>query len=210
MNPKVKNVLEWVICIVSAIVLALLIRFFIGTPTVVENTSMYPTLIAGQRLWLNRTTRTFGGTYNRGDIVTLEAPSVDKVHNYNKDEDSPIATFYEKSNIFEKFSYYFLEIGKKSYIKRVIGLAGEHIKIKEGKVYINDKVLDEPYLKDGVITTQSGVFYDVIIPEGCIFVMGDNREKSMDSRSFGCIPVSKVESKIGIRFWPFNLFGAVE
>ena len=210
MNPKVKDAIEWVICIIAAIVLALIIRHFIGTPTIVENKSMYPTLIEGQRLLINRTIKTFGGTYTRGDIVTLEAPSIGRVSSYNKDEDSPIATFYKPSSALEEFSYYFLEIGKKSYIKRVIACEGEHLKIEDGKVYINGKLLDEPYLKEGVVTPQNGVFYDVIVPEGCVFVMGDNREASMDSRSFGCIPVSKIESKVWIRFWPFDLFGKVD
>lgn len=210
MNPKVKDALEWVGCAVAALVLALLIRYFIGTPTIVENSSMYPTLVDGQRLLINRTIRTFRGTYNRGDIVTLEAPSISRVEKYDKNEDSPIATFYQTSNIFEDFSYYFIEAGKKSYIKRVIGLPGEHLKIQDGKVYINGKLLDEPYLQDRVTTPQNGVFYDVIIPEGAVFVMGDNREASMDSRSFGCVPISKIESKVWIRVWPFNLFGKVK
>ena len=210
MNPKVKDAIEWIICIITAIILALLIRYFLGTPTIVENKSMYPTLIEGQRLIINRTTKTFNQEYERGDIVTLEAPSVTRVANYDKDVDSPIATFQKLNNGFEEFLYYFLEIGKKSYIKRVIGLPGEHLQIKDGLVYINGNLLNEPYLQEDVITTQNGTFYDVIIPEGCLFVMGDNREASMDSRSFGCVPREKIESKVWIRFWPFDLFGPVD
>ena len=210
MNPKVKDAIEWVICIISAVVLALLIRYFIGTPTIVENKSMYPTLIEGQRLIINRMTKTFKQNYERGDIVTLEAPSITRVAKYDNNTDSPIAKYEEIKNPFESFKYYFLEIGKKSYIKRVIGLPGEHLKIQDGKVYINGKLLDEPYLQPDVTTIQSGVFYDVIIPEKCLFVMGDNREASMDSRSFGCVPYEKIESRVWIRFWPFDLFGKVE
>lgn len=209
LNPKVKDAIEWVICLVIAVVLALTIRYYIGTPTVVENSSMYPTLKDGERLIISRLPRTFQETYDRGDIVTLEAPSITKVSNVNEDED-PIATYYEPKSGMEKFLYYFLEIGKTSYIKRVIGLPGEHIKIENGKVYINGVLLDEPYLKDDVTTTQGGAFYDIIVPEGTLFLMGDNRERSMDSRSFGCVPFSKIESKVWIRFWPFNLFGTVD
>ncbi len=78
MNPKVKDIIEWIICIIAALVLALVIRFFIGTPTVVESSSMYPTLIEGQRLVLDRMARTFGHTYERGEIVTFEAPKQTK------------------------------------------------------------------------------------------------------------------------------------
>ena len=52
-------------------------------------------------------------------------------------------------------------------------------------------------------------YTDLVVPENCVFVMGDNREHSTDSRAFGCIPLEKIEGKVWIRFWPFNLFGHV-
>ena len=122
MNSTVKEAIEWGICVIIAIILALTIRFYIGTPTVVESLSMYPTLKEGERLILNRMIRTFGGKYERGDIVTFEAPKILQVTSFNGETDKGIATFYEPQGIFAKFVYYVLEIGKKSYIKRVIGL----------------------------------------------------------------------------------------
>ena len=212
LSERTKDIIEWIICILVALVLALLIRYFIGTPTVVKMSSMKPTLIENQRLILNRWTRTTHQVPERGDIITLEAPS-DKLVDID-DTDNVIARYdNEPSNWFSKFTYYFLEIGKESYIKRVIALPGEHLEIKDGKVYINGEELDEPYLKDNVITTAGDVnnpFYDLVVPENCIFVMGDNRAGSTDSRAFGCIPLDKVEGTVWIRFWPFNLFGKVE
>ena len=207
MNPKMKDILEWVVCIVVAVILALIIRYFIGTPTVVESSSMYPTLKEGQRLIINRLARTFKDDYERGEIITFEAP-LDNARNTRNE--TFIADFYKTSSSFESFGYYFLEIGKKSYIKRVIGLPGERITIEDGKVYINGKLLDEPYLQNSVTTPRTGVYYDLVVPEGTLFVMGDNRESSKDSRSFGCIPIEKIESKVWIRFWPFDLFGEVK
>ena len=212
LSEKSKDIIEWIICIVVALVLALLIRYFIGTPTVVKMSSMKPTLIENQRLILNRWTRTTHQMPERGDIITLEAPS-DKLVDID-DTDNVVARYdNEPTNWFSKFTYYFLEIGKESYIKRVIALPGEHLEIKDGKVYINGEELDEPYLQDNVITTAGDVnnpFYDLVVPENCIFVMGDNRAGSTDSRAFGCIPLDKVEGTVWIRFWPFNLFGKVE
>ena len=174
--------------------------------------SMKPTLIENQRLILNRWTRTTHQMPERGDIITLEAPS-DKLVDID-DTDNVVARYdNEPTNWFSKFTYYFLEIGKESYIKRVIALPGEHLEIKDGKVYINGEELDEPYLQDNVITTAGDVnnpFYDLVVPENCIFVMGDNRAGSTDSRAFGCVPLDKVEGTVWIRFWPFNLFGKVE
>lgn len=209
---NVKEILEWVYCIIIAVVLALLVRYFIGTPTIVQQPSMYPTLKQGQRLILNRTIRTTKSMPKRGDIVTFEAPSKSYVSAVEANLEKPVAVYdYNITNIFSKFRYYVLEIGKTSYIKRVIGLPGEHVKIENGKVYINGEELDESYLQDGVITTSlEGVFTDLTVPENCLFVMGDNRSQSTDSRRFGCIPLEKIESKVWIRFWPFDLFGKVE
>lgn len=208
-SPRVKNILEWVYCIVIAIVLALLFRYYIGTPTVVRQPSMYNTLEEGQRLILNRWVRTVNGEYKRGDIITFEAPNKPILSAFEIDINNPIAVYdYEPQSIFAKFNYYVLEFTKTSYIKRVIGVAGDHIKIEEGKVYLNGEELEEPYLREGIIT-QGGAFTDIVVPDGCVFVMGDNRPHSTDSRSFGCIPVEKIESKVLIRFWPLNKFGKV-
>ena len=108
------------------------------------------------------------------------------------------------------FSYYVLEINKESYIKRVIGLPNDRIEIKNGKVFINGNEYSEPYLQDTVITdSRNSCFEDFIVPENCIFAMGDNREGSKDCRDFGCIPMEKIEGIVLIRFWPLNLFGKV-
>ena len=72
MNSKVKEVLEWGYCIIIALVLAMLFRYFIGTPTIVQMSSMYPTLEQNQRLWLNRWGRTTKTLPERGDIITFE------------------------------------------------------------------------------------------------------------------------------------------
>ena len=206
----IKETIEWILCFVIAVVLALIVRYYIGTPTIVKQPSMYNTLEEGQRLILSRWTRTVKGTYKRGDIITFEAPSQTQMSTFDVDMNNPVAIYdYKPKGIFAKFSYYVLEFNKTSYIKRVIGVAGDHIKIESGKVYLNGQELNEPYLRDGIKTEQK-VFTDIIVPENCVFVMGDNRPQSMDSRSFGCIPLEKVESKVVIRFWPLNKFGKVK
>ena len=209
-----RNTVEWITCIIIAIVLAILFRYFIGTPTIVKMNSMYPTLEQNQRLWLNRWGRTTKTLPKRGEIITFEKPSQIK-YNYSEiDKNNPKAKYDEKTG-FKWFIYNFLEIGKDSYIKRVIALPGEHVEIKEGKVYINEKELEEPYLQDGIVTDMlvnvNGVgFDDFVVPENCVFAMGDNRSQSTDCRAFGCIPLEKIESTVAIRIWPFNKFGKVE
>lgn len=209
-SPRVKNIFEWILCIIIAIILALLFRHFIGTPTVVQQTSMKTTLMPGDRLILNRWNRTINGKLERGDIITFESPSITDVK--IADLNNPVATYnYNPTSFGEKFNYYFLENGKVSFIKRIIGLPNEHVEIKNEKVYINGSPLNEDYLPEGTTTDSlGGVFTDLVVPEGYIFVLGDNRKGSTDSRSFGCIPIDKVESKVLFRFWPLNKFGAVK
>ena len=74
-KEKLPNIIEWIICIIIALVIALLFRYYIGTPTIVKQPSMYPTLKENQRLWLNRWGRTTKKIPQRGDIITFEAPS---------------------------------------------------------------------------------------------------------------------------------------
>ena len=206
MSDSIKNIIEWIYCIVIAIVLALLIKFFLGTPTVVKQYSMYPTYKPNDRLILNRLERS--KMPKRGDVVTFEAPSKNIYGPGEDDLNNPVAKYeYQPTNVFSKFTYYVLEINKTSYIKRVIALEGDKVEIKDGKVYINNELLPEKYLAEGVKTEATGVFNNFIVPKGYIFLMGDNRSGSMDCRNFGCIPVEKIESKVVFRFWPFNKMG---
>ena len=212
LNPKVKEGLEWFYCIIIAVVLALLFRFYIGTPTIVQQVSMKPTLEQDQRLWLNRLGRTTKTLPERGDIITFEAPSKTRYTINELDIENPIAKYEnEPKNIFSKFVHYVLEFGKDSYIKRVIALPGEHVEIKEGKVYINGEELKESYLPEGLVTdVRANEYSDFTVPENCVFAMGDNRGHSTDCRAFGCIPLEKIESKVAIRIWPLNLWGKVQ
>ena len=212
MNPKIKEALEWVYCIIIAIVLALLFRYFIGTPTIVQQVSMKPTLEQDQRLWLNRWSRTTKTLPESGEIITFEAPSKKSYTSTEIDNDNPVAKYEnEPTNIFGKFTKYVLEIGKESYIKRVIALPGEHVEIKEGKVFINGQEMEESYLQDGVVTDVVGIgFSDFVVPENTVFAMGDNRTHSTDCRTFGCIPLEKIESTVAIRIWPLDKWGKVD
>ncbi len=210
-KSRIKDIIEWIVCILIALVIAIAFRYFIGTPTIVQMPSMRPTLEPDQRLWLNRWVKTTMKMPSTGDIITFEAPSTPFLGN-EEIAQSQIARYEnDPKSLWGKFSYYVLEINKKSYIKRVIGLPGDHVVIEEGKVYINDQEFEEPYLRSGVVTdSEHGKCVDIIVPENTVYVMGDNRAQSTDSRSFGCIPLEKIESKVWIRIWPLNLFGKID
>ena len=129
-KENLKEVIEWIACIVIAVIIALLVRQFVFTPTVVRECSMNPTLIDGERLILDRWSITTNKEIKRGDIITFEAPTNSEKLNF--DEENPIADYSnEPDNIFSKFIYYVLEITKKSYIKRVIAVEDDHILIED-------------------------------------------------------------------------------
>lgn len=211
LTDKQKNILEWIYCIIAAIIICVLLKYFIGTGTMVQQKSMMPTLMPGQRLWINRWPRTIHQMPKRGDIITFESPSTLFIPKEVADLSNPIAKYEnDPQDLWSKFVHYVLEINKVSFIKRVIGLPGDHVKIENGKVYINDEELKEDYLPEGLETpTTEGAFIDIVVPENCVFAMGDNRPNSVDCRRFGCIPLEKIESRVLFRFWPLNLFGKV-
>ena len=96
---------------------------------------------------------------------------------------------------------------QKDLVKRVIATEGQHIKIEDSKVYVDDKLLDEPYIHDNYTSGD----IDMIIPEGEVFAMGDNREKSLDSRyeEVGLVQEKDIMGKVMIRLFPFNKIGKV-
>ena len=212
MSDKLKNILEWIECIVIAIVLALLIRYYVGTPTVVQMDSMYPTLKQGERLVLNRIQRTRKQLPKRGDIITFEAPSTTYVTKASYNPDDVTAEYKNDSKgIGEKIKSSIDIFGETSFIKRVIGLPGDYVEIKNKSVYLNGQALEEKYLDAGTVTDSAeGFFLDVVVPDGYVYVLGDNREVSGDSRRFGCIPIDKIEGKAVFRFWPLNKLGKVK
>lgn len=211
MSNRKKEIIEWIYCAAIAYVVVMIITHFIGTLTVVKQESMYSTLKPGERLVLNKFPKTFKQLPKEGDIITFESPSRLHYESNNVDLKNPVAK-YEKdpTTLWGQIWHNVLEIDKVCYIKRVIGLPGDHIQIKDGKVYKNDKVLNEPYLDNGTKTEATGAFSDIVVPDNAVFAMGDNRSVSMDCRAFGCIPMEKIESVVVIRVWPITRFGKVD
>lgn len=202
-NTWIKETVEWIVCFIIAYAIYLVINYFIGTIAGVKQSSMYPTCHEGDRVVIGRRIL-YNKTLKRGDIVIVESPTV------TENNTNTIATYDEKTG-FAKFAYSVIGIGKMSYIKRVIGLPGEHLFISEdGYVYINGEKLDESYLPEGTITPRLGAVYDVQIPEGYVFCIGDNRAGSMDCRMFGAVPMNKVEGKVIGRIWPLNKLGNID
>jgi signal peptidase I len=104
--------------------------------------------------------------------------------------------------------FYFPGDPTKSFIKRVIGLPGEHIQIIDGVVFVEGRSIPEPYIPAGYRDQSS--YGPVVVPANCYFVMGDHRNVSNDSRHWGCVPAASIFGKAVIKYWPPNDFGLVQ
>jgi len=183
-----KEIIEWIKAVVFAVVIVGVLNIFITT-TMVYSTSMYPTLIEKDLLILERT-----DDIERGDIVSF-------VSNLTINEND-----METLNIIQKVK---AKVGdNKNLIKRVIGMPGDSFMIKDGQVYINGELYEESY----VTTTTSGEIQMDQIPEGKYFLMGDNRNVSLDSRSsqVGLIDEEKLIGDVMIRVFPLNRIGRIQ
>ena len=179
-----KELRDWIVAIGIAVILALVIRNYVFTLVKVQGQSMEPTLHNADRLYVNR----FFYTPKKGDVIIFVPES---------DPNRP-------------------------YVKRVIATAGDsvYIDFKTGNVFVNGQLIDEPYVKEKTRNNGSyimslmqqgnyGPDAPIVIREGHIFVMGDNRNNSKDSRELGQIPLDEVLGGAVFRFWPLDHLGSV-
>lgn len=203
-NKVVKETVEWILCFVIAYAIYLVISNVFGTVAGIKQSSMYPTCEDGQKVVIS-SRLLYNKEINRGDIVILQAPS----ENHSVDSNN-VTAFYIEHKGLSSFTYNIMNIGKRSYIKRVIAVSGDHLFISEdGRIYVNDILQEEAYLPKQY-TPRTGLYYDLVVPEGQVFVMGDNRMGSMDSRKFGCVPEDKIDGKVICRIWPLNKIGKID
>src|SRR6266536_5128723 len=173
-----------------AFVLALLIKSFLVQAFYIPSESMDPTLRIGDRVLVNKVVYRFHPP-RRGDIIVFEEP-----HPTNDSHRNPLEGFW-----------HWLTQGlgvsanpEKDFIKRVVALPGETIEIKAGQVYIDGRNLVEPYLG---LTGDTRDYPPHHVPPGNLFVMGDNRTNSNDSRfGLGYIPLRKVVGRAFVIIWP--------
>ena len=174
--------------VVETLVLTVLIFFvvhtFVAQPFRVEQRSMETSLLPEQYVLVDKLTPRWA-PYERGDIVVFEPPES------------------------------WASARRDPFIKRVIGLPGDRIELEDGLVLVNGVELDEPYLfvRGGEPEPTEPSFNGEtrwLVPDGALFVMGDHRAASADSREFGPIEISTVLGRALLRYWPFDTFGPIE
>ncbi len=179
--------------ILMAFVLALLIRTFLFQAFYIPSPSMVPTLEVGDRVLVNKIPYYFHDP-RRGDIIVFSNPNPQAVPDRGL-----VGGFFHW--LFQGMG--FAQPENEDFIKRVIGLPGDVVEGKDGAVYVNGHKLDEPYL-----TQKTRPFAAVTVPAGRLFVMGDNRGNSLDSRfGLGYVPLDNVIGKAFITIWPPSRFG---
>lgn len=179
-QKKTSDWLSWFKIVVVALIFALLVRKFLFSPIIVEGPSMQPTLYSQDQMIVNKFSYYFKQP-ERFDIIVFHASE------------------------------------QKDFIKRVIGLPGEQVMIKDDVLYINDEPVEQSFLPTASanrhffpVNTADYILEDdegnkLTIPEGFLFVLGDNRHNSTDSRhDLGLVPIDQVVGKTNVIYWPLN------
>lgn len=181
--------------IVIAFLLALLIKTFLVQAFYIPSASMEPTLLIGDRVLVNKLAYKFGDPA-RGDVIVFENPAPSQEPDRN-----PLSAAWHW--VIEGLG--FSAPPDKDFIKRVIGLPGETVEQRGGRIYIDGRELDEPWLPPHNDTRDVA---PKVVPEGFLFVAGDNRTNSSDSRfSLGMIPMDNVVGKAFVKIWPLSRIG---
>lgn len=171
---------SWILFIVFALLIVILCRQFLFSPSTVYGESMLPTFEEKDKILISKIS-----DIQRFDMIVFDAPDADE-----------------------------------KYIKRVIGLPGDTVEMKNDVLYINGKVTEEPYLdeiKNELIFdkltgdfTLTEITGEARVPEGSIFVMGDNRLYSKDSRFFGFVSEDAIMGEVKLRLYPLNKIGLLK
>ncbi|MEK7527766.1 MAG: signal peptidase I [Patescibacteria group bacterium] len=175
-------ILEFVQSIVLALSVFVLIYLFVAQPNEVKGNSMLPNFVNAEYLLTDKLTYQFSEP-KRGDVVVFKAPPSE-----------PCAE------------------DECEYVKRIMGVPGDRVKVEGGKVYLNGNLLDEKFLPDDFVT-EAGEFCqegeEVSIPEGMYLPFGDNRSHSRDGREFGPIKKDLIVGRAFLKYWPVSAVGLI-
>jgi signal peptidase I len=185
---------ELPVLVVIAFAVALLLKSLVLQAFYIPSPSMEETLQIGDRVLVEKLSYRWGEP-GRGDVVVFEKDLDQAVLPFEEPEESVV----QKVKDAFKSLFGFPTGTSQDYIKRVIAVGGDKIEGRDGRIYVNGEAVEEPYLAEGV---QTSTFGPVDVPAGSIFVMGDNRNNSADSRAFGPVPVDTVVGRAFLLIWP--------
>jgi len=195
-----REILSWLLVIAIPVVLVFVLNVKVFALPVIDQSSMHNTLFEGDLVYVDRFADDLS-SLKREDVILF------------------LANGREKQGLWDEISLKFIDIADRfrpkeqkvneRYVKRIIGLPGDVIDITpEGAVYINGELENKSYVVG--LTPPRDQTYPLTVPEGHLFVLGDNREISKDSRNFGCISIKSVEGKVRFLLWPLSRVGTVK
>jgi len=187
----VKEIISWVLTILVAFIFVILINGFVFQQTQVQGKSMEPTLQDNDKVFVSKLVNIINYEPEYGDIVIIDS-RVDTPRKITNDLMGSVKNNLITSMIFD------IEQEENYWIKRVIGKPGDVIEFKDGQVIRNGEILVESYIKEEEIYYSDEKI--VVVPENHIFVMGDNRNYSKDSREIGSIPIDHVVGKYKFKY----------
>jgi signal peptidase I len=179
------------VLVVTALVIAVVVKTFVAQAFYIPSGSMLPQLQVNDRVVVSKISYRLHEP-RRGDIVVFDAPGDEG------DDDSALPVRFVRTIVQ---SIGLAAPSTDEYIKRVVALPGERVEAHDGRVFVDGLELIEPYLPAGTSTSE---FAAVVVPPETLWVLGDNRASSADSRIFGPVPQSTVVGRAFVRVWPLN------
>lgn len=184
-KKKKNELVEWLKALLIALILVVLIRWLLFQPFMVQGPSMQPNFVTGQKLIVNEILYDIRKP-ERGEVIVFHVPSEGR-----------------------------------DFIKRVIAVAGDTVQVEGDKVIVNGKTVSETYIQEAIdqahaedrlynsLNFPNTDFPDGKVPEGHVFVMGDNRSNSTDSRMIGYVPLEDIIGRADLIFWPLKDIGFI-
>ena len=197
---------ESILLVITAMVMAVIVKTFFLQAFYIPSESMEPTMLVNDKILVQKVSY-WTGDVKRGDVVVFDDPGGWLGPEDSRHASNPISRSLEVVGLFPTGGH---------LIKRVIGVGGDKVVCctVKGKLTVNGKVLDEPYLLDQQAPASDQAF-NVVVPKGHLWVMGDNRGNSADSRSHlgdpggGFIAEKEVVGKAWLRVWPWSRAGII-
>ena len=198
---------ELITIVGTALILSILVRTFLIQAFYVPSASMEETLQENDRIIVSKISTKLTGI-DRGNVIVFHDPGGWLGEGFPNPYDTPVGRVLQAIGIVPANS-------GNDLVKRVIGVANDKIECcdAQGMITVNGVGMDESYIRDGVNTDQ--VTFSVLVPEGNVFVMGDNRGNSEDSRfhldkNNGMVPLEEIIGRVAMRIWPVGRIGGIE